>query len=210
MNVVREVVRDAAIGVAVSDTVDGLSAIHTPGCAAAVWRRQIDSDFQGWLDALPAEVLPQGRLILRPETARAAVTQLCEIAETPATPERKCLIDDVAALAESFASTLGARYLRLRLDPVTTDACRRFHVDAIHARLVCTYRGPGTQYGLSTDGQPPTRVFSVPTGAPILMRGTLWPDGATGVLHRSPPIEGTGTTRLVLVLDVVDDPEDAI
>lgn len=210
MNVVREVVRDAAIGVAVSDTVDGLSAIHTPGCAAAVWRRPPVPAFQSWIEALPAEVLPQGRLILRPETARAAVTQLCEIAGTPATPERKCLIDDVAALAESFASTLGARYLRLRLDPVTTDACRRFHVDAIHARLVCTYRGPGTQYGLSTDGQPPTRVFSVPTGAPILMRGTLWPDGATGVLHRSPPIEGTGTTRLVLVLDVVDDPEDAI
>ena len=28
-------------------------------------------------------------------------------------------------------------------------------------------------------------------------------------MHRSPPIEGTGVTRLVLVLDVVDGPEDA-
>ncbi|MEM8851819.1 MAG: DUF1826 domain-containing protein, partial [Pseudomonadota bacterium] len=84
----------------------------------------------------------------------------------------------------------------------------RFHVDAIHARLVCTYRGPGTQYGLSTDGAPPTRVFTVPTGAPILLRGSLWPGEATGLMHRSPPIEGTGITRLVLVLDAVDENED--
>lgn len=37
---VREVVRDAAIGVGVADTPEGLSALHRPGCAAAIWRRQ--------------------------------------------------------------------------------------------------------------------------------------------------------------------------
>ncbi len=99
--------------------------------------------------------------------------------------------------------------LRLRLDVVTTNACRKFHIDAITARLVCTYRGTGTQYGISTDGAEPRRVFTVPTGAPILLRGTLWRDRtASGLLHRSPPIEGTGETRLVLVLDPVTDPEE--
>jgi hypothetical protein len=52
-------------------------------------------------------------------------------------------------------------------------------------------------------------VLSVPTGAPIVLRGTLWPaEKPAGLLHRSPPITGTGTTRLVLVLDAVDDPEE--
>ncbi|HMB12384.1 MAG TPA: DUF1826 domain-containing protein, partial [Roseovarius sp.] len=32
----------------------------------------------------------------------------------------------------------------------------------------------------------------------------------SGLLHRSPPIEGSGETRLLLVLDPVDDPEEAI
>jgi hypothetical protein len=49
----------------------------------------------------------------------------------------------------------------------------------------------------------------VATGAPILLRGTLWPgDPPSGLMHRSPPIEGTGETRLVLVLDPVDGPEE--
>ena len=47
--------------------------------------------------------------------------------------------------------------------------------------------------------------------APILLRGTLWQERPrTGLLHRSPPIEGTGETRLVLVLDPIDDPEEVV
>jgi len=103
---------------------------------------------------------------------------------------------------------MSAPYLRLRLDVVRTNACRKFHIDAVTARLICTYRGTGTQYGISTDGADPKRVFTVPTGAPIILRGTLWPaDLPSGLLHRSPPIVDTGETRLLLVIDPVFDPE---
>ncbi|MFK7746133.1 MAG: DUF1826 domain-containing protein [Roseobacter sp.] len=70
-----------------------------------------------------------------------------------------------------FSDLVGARYLRLRLDVVTTNARRRFNKDAITSRLVCTYRGTGTQYGISTDGADARRVFTVQTGAPILFTG---------------------------------------
>ena len=77
------------------------------------------------------------------------------------------------------------------------------------ARLICTYRGPGTQYCISHDHTDPKRFFTVPTGAPILLRGSRWPQRpASGLLHRSPPIEGTGETRLVLVLDPVLNEDD--
>lgn len=100
-------------------------------------------------------------------------------------------------------------YVRLRLSRVTANACSKFHIDAITARLVCTYRGTGTQYGISHDGGGPKRMFTVPTGSPILLRGTLWPESPrSGLLHRSPPIEGSGETRLVLVLDPIFDPEE--
>lgn len=206
---VREVVRDAAVGVGVADTPEGLRAIRHPGCAAAIWRRQTLPGFRAWIDGLDPACLPRARIILPAEAVRAAVAQVCQASGTPEGPERDMLIDDIAALAGIFSGILRAPWLRLRLDVVTTDACRRFHVDAVTARLICTYRGTGTQYGVSTDGAAPSRVFTVPTGAALILRGTLWPQGArTGLLHRSPPIEGTGETRLVLVLDPVDDPEE--
>ncbi|WP_367648814.1 DUF1826 domain-containing protein [Ruegeria arenilitoris] len=107
-----------------------------------------------------------------------------------------------------FTDLMRSKWLRLRLDVVATNACRRFHIDAVTSRLVCTYRGTGTRYGISTDGTDPSRVFTVPTGSPVVLRGTLWPENPkSGLLHRSPPIEGTGETRLLLVLDPVADPE---
>jgi len=211
MTLVRDIVRDAAIGVGVADAPEGLSAIRHPGCAAVIWRRQPSPGFQSWLDGLAPDVLPRGRVILRPTAVRDIVSEVCNAGGTPHGPERDLLVDDVAALADIFASIMRARWLRLRLDVVTTNACRRFHIDAVTARLVCTYRGSGTQYGISTDGAEPRRIFSVPSGVPILLRGTLWPEcPRSGLLHRSPPIEGTGETRLVLVLDPLDDPEEEV
>lgn len=206
MNISREIIKDAAVGVAVADEPSSLSAIHKDGCAAAIWRRQPQPAFQEWVDNLAPEHLPSGRLILQVDKVRDAVAVLCEMAETPTSEHRERLVDDCAALAGVFAGVTGAPYLRFRLDAVSGDACRRFHVDAMTTRLICTYRGPGTQYGVSRDGDPPTRVFSVPTGAPIVLRGSRYPTGPkTGLLHRSPPIEGTGQTRLVLVLDPLSD-----
>jgi len=211
MTFVRDIVEDAAIGVGVADTPEGLSAIHRQGCAAAIWRRHPLTSFQSWIDALEPEQLPRARVILRPEDVREATRKICDSCKMPETSERKRLIDDTAALADIFAELMRAKYLRLRFDVVTTNACRKFHIDAVTARLVCTYRGTGTQYGVSTDGAEPRHIFTVPTGAPILLRGTLWPQRpSSGLLHRSPPIEGTGETRAVLVLDPIDDPEDAV
>ena len=84
-------------------------------------------------------------------------------------------------------------------------------VDAVTSRLICTYRGTGTQYGIASDGEDPQRVFTAPTCMPIVLRGTLWPeDPPSGLRHRSPPIAGTGETRLLLVLDPVEAMPDEI
>ncbi|APX10885.1 DUF1826 domain-containing protein [Tateyamaria omphalii] len=196
--------REAAVGVGVTDRVENLSAIQEPGCAAAIWRRQLPDGFQTWIDDLSAASLPAARLVLRPEEVGAAVQHLC--ARTGIADDAKCawLVADVSTLAACFADIMQAPYLQVRLDVIETNACRRFHIDAIKARLICTYRGTGTQYGTFVDGAEPELVFTVPTGSPMIMRGTQWPETPkSGVLHRSPPIEGTGETRLVLVLDPI-------
>jgi len=203
----REAMNDADSSVVVADTPEGLAAIRRPDCAAAIWRRRPLPGFQSWIDGLEPERLPNARVILRAEDVRETASQIFDIAGTPDGAERETLIDDASALADLFAGLMDTDYLRLRFDVVTTNACTKFHVDTVKARLVCTYRGTGTQYGIAADGVEPRRVFTMPTGAPILLRGRLWPESPkSGLLHRSPQIEGTGETRLVLVLDAVDDP----
>ncbi len=211
MNYVREHVEDAAIEVAVAERPEALDVFFADGVAAAIWQRRLQSGFQQWIDGLDPRHLPSCRVILRPADVDYAVTQICESASVPSCAWRDSLVADISVLAEIFAGMMQAEYLRLRLDVVTTNACRKFHIDSVKARLICTYRGTGTQYGISTDGTAPDPVFTVPTGCPIIMRGTLWPKPPrSGLLHRSPPIAGTGETRLVLVLDPMAGPEEDV
>jgi hypothetical protein len=208
MNVMREIAVDAVTGVKIFQKLGDLVAFRQPQCAVAIWDRQPARDFQTWIDALDPDLLPNGRMILALEDLQGALADLCDDAHLPTCAQRDFLINDIIALSGLFAGLMRAPYLRVRLQAVNTNACRRFHVDAITARLVCTYRGTGTQYGTSHGGSDPADIFTVPTGSPILMRGTLWPSlPASGLLHRSPPIEHTGETRLVLVIDPVFDPE---
>jgi len=209
MTLLEEVVADASRGVGLSKTAKGLTAIQHPGCAAAIWQRRPLERFQTWIEAQAAEDLPRARLVLRPDAVRAALTDIVRGSGLPDCGERTMLVDDISAMADIFSDVMQVPYVRLRLDVITTNACRKFHIDAVTARLVCTYRGTGTQYGVSVDGAEPEHVFTVPTSSPIVLRGTLWPEApSSGLRHRSPPIEGTGETRLVLVLDPLNELEE--
>lgn len=210
MSFVDTITPSMSAGISVTDRSENLSAFRKPDCAAAIWHRQTPADVQNWVDSLDPAQLPQGRVVVRPKAVQIAVGEFCGVSKTPICRERTELIEDIAALAGIFSGLMRAPYLRLRLQAVTSNACRKFHIDATTARLVCTYRGTGTQYGITQGGDDPRRVFTVPTGAPVLLRGSLWPETpASGLVHRSPPIEGTGETRLVLVLDAVNDMETA-
>jgi len=191
-------------GVRLVDTPEGLSVLNEQDCAAAIWRRKPLPKFQNWIDGLSPDQLPDIRTTLPVDRIFEAMGDITRSCGMPDCPEREMFVGDVAALSALFAEVTGAKYLRLRLDPVTTNACRKFHVDAIIARLVCTYRGAGTQYGTAQSGSDPQEIESATTGSPMVMRGSLWPEmPASDLKHRSPPIEGSGETRLLLVLDPV-------
>ncbi len=88
----------------------------------------------------------------------------------------------------------------LRIERVTDDACRRFHQDRTDLRIITTYAGRGTQWVDTAEGEAP-EVREMPPGAVGLFLGQR--DGAQArILHRSPPIAGTGEARLVVVLDI--------
>lgn len=88
----------------------------------------------------------------------------------------------------------------LRLEYVTDDACRKFHKDETDFRLITSYLGRGTQWSFdSGDGQGEIQEMDTFHVGMLLGQRCAFP---SRVLHRSPPIEGTGEVRFVMVLDV--------
>jgi len=189
----------------VKDPAD-LSAIHEPGIGMALWDRAPLPSLQTWINRLSVEQVPTMRTVLRPKAVPEAIDVAFAAAGTPEVAERDHLSDDIAGLAEMFAGLMAVPYIRVRLENVRGDACTKFHLDRVVARLICTYRGPGTQYGLARADGEPTPVHSVPAGVPAIFRGALSPAAdRSPLLHRSPQITGTGATRLVLVIDPIAD-----
>ncbi len=140
---------------------------------------------------------------------------------------REWLISDATSLVDRFTSLAGASLLRLSLGAVRDDQCRRFHVDYLRLRLVTTYAGPGTEWlpEEAVDREALERVGCSPAeanrhivrdpsarrcagaGDVLLMKGSRYPSlHGGGAVHRSPPIDGTGQTRIVLVVSTFDPP----
>lgn len=188
---------------------DVLNRIGQPGVGAVIWQRWWPDAFRNWIETLPADRLPSLRETVRVADVGLCVQRACDRVDLGGHPLAEGFTADVAALGYSFAEMLGCRTLNLRLDVVETDACSRFHVDNVQARLLCTYRGAGTQFALGAPGSDPVApVTDAPTGAVSVLRGTRWPGRELpGVLHRSPPISGLGRTRLLLVIDPGDAPD---
>lgn len=211
MNVFARNVDPADYGLGVVYDQPSLGMFLETECPGLIWKRAVPQDVQSWFDALSPDLLPTGRVVLPTASVAQTVTHLCDMAAMPQCDERSWFEQDINDLALAFADLTESKFLRLRLAAVANNACRKFHVDAIKTRLVCTYRGAGTQYGYAQGDHDPDPIYEVPTGSPILLRGTLMPEHpSTGLRHRSPPIEGTGETRMVLVLDPIENAEYAI
>lgn len=209
MSIMRAIAPEVAVDLPVARTVEELQTLRGEDCPGVLWHRPLDARLLSWVGDLDPELLPETRQILHREDVSQAVLTVCDLIGTPGGDELLLLVEDIAVLAEGFNRVVPAPYLRLRLSVVTNNACRRFHTDNVVARLICTYRGTGTQYGVPVNGAEPDEIHTVPCGVPVILRGGLWPtDPPSRLKHRSPPIEGTNETRLILVLDPVYDPDE--
>ncbi|WP_321337213.1 DUF1826 domain-containing protein [Breoghania sp.] len=182
---------------------DILDKIHSPGCAAAIWQRRLAPELQERLDTIEPQFLPEARIELEADRVAEAMDVVfggCGLTRSDAL--RTMLTADVVGIARLFARIVGTTSLRLRLDVVDDNACTKFHQDNVPVRLLCSYRGRGTEYGLCRQGEIPSTIHDMARGAVALFRGQLWPSSETiGLAHRSPQILGLGETRLMLVID---------
>lgn len=125
-------------------------------------------------------------------------------------------IGDMQALGRVFFPLTGGRAVTVRLETCDDDGCRRYHVDRSYLRLLCTHRGPGMEWladeqvdraslcGRTSNDQivrsgEPFRLAPFWVG---IFKGSRHTGGETGgLVHRSPPIGGTGQLRVRFCLD---------
>jgi hypothetical protein len=195
--------------VAFVDEVEGLVHLFDGNTAGVIWRRRMQEGMQRWLDSLPVDQLPTGRIVLPVVKVRSAVTELMNISEMPDCAERQFLLDDICLLAHKSSELFASAYLRLRFDVVTTNKCPKFHIDHVAARLLCTYRGNGTEYSFLDDQKRPAEILPTPNCAAIVLRGTKWPtDCANNLVHQSPEINDGNETRFLFVIDPADNSDE--
>jgi hypothetical protein len=108
---------------------------------------------------------------------------------------------DIHDLATRFAALMGVPTVRIRLEAINTNACRRVHADYTDLRLISTYWGPGTEYVPAGQEPPDAGLVRLAAGHVALFKGRLFGDGHAPCFHRSPPAGDTGERRLVLVID---------
>lgn len=201
----------------VSPVVEGdgqpvLATLEEPAVTLAVWRRSLPVPLADWLDSLPPEQLPEAQFAGPAACVARRATAVCDLVGLPDSAERRALVGDIAALAQAFAALVRSPDIDLRLEAVDHDSCWRFHRDHVGLRLNTTYRGPGTQWlppehaprALKAQRRYRGPLNEMPRFAVGLFKG-VERAGADAVVHRSPPVVGTGQTRLFLCLNEVRD-----
>jgi hypothetical protein len=211
--------------VAVARSASVLSRATRPGVNLAIWLRDVVGGDAGRLafDALPPERIAVDAVIERSVRGTGASLLPASLRG----PIRTVLAADIDRLAAMYTRMTGLSAVHVKLNSVDSDECRLFHVDHVHVRLVTTYVGPGTDWledssarrehlggrGLARPATVDainnaivsdwTRVHRLPRFAVAAFRGTHNHnhDPTPGIVHRSPPIAGTGITRLRLVVE---------
>ncbi len=186
------------ITVAAGPHTEVLREIACDGIDLAVWERSLDPALVRETSALDLDGIDD---LLLACDAGSVETQLGALLKDSGYPESPLLCADIAALAARHAVLLGDCRVRIRLEVVETDACRKFHADFVTVRTITTYRGRGTQWQHANAPGVQT-INEMRFGTVGLFKGRLL-QPEPSVLHRSPPIADSGESRLVLVIDSI-------
>lgn len=131
------------------------------------------------------------------------------------TQNRSIFIHDITNITQSFFNETESKKIRIQLQVIKSDMCRLFHVDHIKQRLLCTYKGAGTQWVENSNVNREwlakgdnskiikdenlikiTSPFDI-----ILLKGEKFNANIKGAVHRSSPIKLSNGLRIVLKLD---------
>jgi hypothetical protein len=186
---------------------DILLRVDDPAIVLACWSRKMTADVSRAFDAWPVADIPNVSLVT--DTGNLAVQIRNVLASCRQVPPlaHSVLLSDLKLLGQLFSRAAGLTRFEIRIEAVNDNACEKFHTDNVTARLLTTYRGPGTQWVPHVHGEEALcgqdayrgPLYELPRFAVALARGSA--RGGRSLVHRSPPIEGKGVTRLLVAMN---------
>ncbi|WP_174291577.1 DUF1826 domain-containing protein [Sphingomonas bacterium] len=200
--------RDASASadhVAIGPRPDVLDQVRSEEINLAVWERSLHPALDRAIAGLDISALQDIRIVATPDEVPAAIEAAARgvIQGDGLT----ALTHDIGDLARRFADIMAIGTVEIRLERIVGNACYKYHSDYVSIRLITTYLGLGTEWlggdelarldaGAVLDRLVPRRLDRGDVG---LFKGR----SATSrpIIHRSPPIAGTGAQRLLLVIN---------
>lgn len=189
--------RSAAASAMIGHAGDVLSSILKPSVQLALWQRARPTALE-WIDALDWDEIDDISANIASPGWRRQIASLVREAGYPQTAETGALVDELAERAEEFAVLMKCDRLALRLEVIETDACRKFHMDYVTARLLMPLVGPGTQW-IDTSLSSEAPINQLKAGDVAIFKGRLAVE-QPNILHRSPPVAASGDIRLLLAI----------
>ncbi len=206
-------------GLASGSSPEVLHSIRDPQISLAIWQRNLPMSIQRRMAALCVLMPRQQRFTLAPATSAAATDRALDEAlqgflRTPLATHDPWRAD--LHLLLTLARDLAPRApLRVCIETRACEVVQEFHTDHVALRLICAYRGQGTQWlpatefhchGLASKTNDQVRDESalqeIPGGAVAVMKGNRFPDQpGHGLLHRSPPA-GVDAPRVLAMVDI--------
>ncbi|MBT2968409.1 MAG: hypothetical protein B6D72_08130 [gamma proteobacterium symbiont of Ctena orbiculata] len=199
----------------IGDSPDVMRQVLDPSVNLCLWQRPVQPAVIRELSSLHPSDLPDVRCPTSLNSFDDDVSTLLQQQGLDPLAFKNWHVD-LRRLADLYFSISENRDVALRLVTTDDDDCRRFHVDYTQLRLLCTYRGPGTEW-LANDQ---VDRLAQSTGAPnddiirfgepsqfepfwaAIMKGDAYPGNTGhGLVHRSPSIAGSGQTRVLFCLD---------
>lgn len=197
----------------IGDDAGVLQKVMEPGTHLSLWSRPVETSIVQEIVNLQASDLQNNRRATSRSSFDADVSAL--LREQGLDPMAfQSLRADMSRLISIFSIVSEGRELKFRLLTTDTDDCRRFHLDRLHLRLLCTYQGPGTEW--LTDAQvdrealvrcrPNSEVkrYGEASRFETFWVGILRGDPKNigyGQVHRSPPIADSGRVRVLFSID---------
>lgn len=135
-----------------------------------------------------------------------------DLPDGPVPEDKNLFITDIVRLCSLFWNRTTTARMTIWIEIVTTDMCRLFHVDNYRERLLCTYKGVGTEWldhnnvnrkalGKGNNAAIVKDLLQIHQAKPfevILIKGAQYGNGEQSVVHRSPQIEENNETRVLL------------
>ncbi len=201
------------------NTIHDLDQILSPTCNIALWQRAsspaplaiqelVDSSFRG-LQLVYDRSQPL-------DLIAAHFDEHLDLAS----PDAFHLYADLMDITKKFVSLCSDKDIGIRLERVTDDNCKAFHVDFLSLRLICTYHGPATEWlensNVNRDGlgknrndlvcKNPNEIKKFNTNWVGILKGENY-EGNKGnaIVHRSPQISDLKKSdRILLRMDTLE------